>query len=124
MPRGRYWRSNLLVFSFDPRCQGDRLHHQIRITRPSDGTIERRIRNSTKGWLQLRMRWRTHKELEPLRRQSAGRRTILWSSVNSLLGNYDAPRHCLAKRAINEPGKAGTQRKRPAHGFIFSLLSI
>ena len=60
------WSSNLLVFSFDPRCQGDRLHHQIRITRPSDGTIERRIRNSTKGWLQLRMRWRrTHKELEP-----------------------------------------------------------
>ena len=24
VPRGRYWRSNLLVFSFEPRCQGDR----------------------------------------------------------------------------------------------------
>ncbi len=24
VPCGRYWRSNLLVFSFDPRCQGDR----------------------------------------------------------------------------------------------------
>jgi hypothetical protein len=24
VPRGRYWRSNLLVFSFDPRCQGQR----------------------------------------------------------------------------------------------------
>jgi hypothetical protein len=24
VPRGRHWRSNLLVFSFDPRCQGQR----------------------------------------------------------------------------------------------------
>ncbi len=29
MPRGRYWRSNLLVFSFEPRCQGDRGSQKI-----------------------------------------------------------------------------------------------
>jgi hypothetical protein len=27
VPRGRYWRSNLLVFSFEPRCQMQQRRH-------------------------------------------------------------------------------------------------